>query len=113
MSEPTINEKVQQLIGKLPPEFKHIAEKYGPIVVQWGKDELWAWIELLSHNPTAAYEQLVNSLPESSLPAEWASHIEAMADLNISSSAKVAVMKEAGSAIAGVVLRMALAVVGF
>lgn len=111
----SIPELVENWMSKVPDELKPVVAKYGPILVTWTIQEVWDWIELLQQDHVAAYRQILASMKKdgAAILAQFDAKIEELSGLNVKTSARVAVGREAMGAILGGVLRILLIRFGF
>lgn len=104
---------LDELLAKVPPEFKPVAEEYGPAILAMTTTEIVAWINLLAKGRVdAAYQVILEKMPSTDLLDEWKKINDSWQTANIGEKARRALMQEAGAAILRVLLGLALAAVG-
>jgi len=104
---------LDDLLDKTPDTFKPVVTKYAPKLVTWSIKQFWAWIELLALGKThEAWNMLFEDMPSNEfLQAgnDITARLDAVQDANYH---KVALQKEAISAILRVLVTITFAQVG-
>lgn len=104
---------LDEILAKLPPEFKPFAMTYGPALLKMGQDEIISWIGLIARGQTAeAYRQILANMPTADLLNEWTVLNNEWENANRAEAAKRALVQEATVAILKVLLSIALVAVG-
>jgi len=108
-----IDEKLGDLIEKLPEEIKPWVITYGPIFLKMTQEELKAWIDyILKGDLFAAYSALVEALPAEGLMNEWDKIKGEWTAANIKNVEKMDLQKSAIVGFLKIMLMVALAAVG-
>jgi hypothetical protein len=104
---------LDEIIAKLPPEFKPLAIQYAPIFMQWGQADVLAWIQLIAQgNITEAYGQIVKAGSTADLINQWNALNTEWVSANLTNSQRYAVIREAEAALLRILLTIAVAAVG-
>ena len=104
---------LDELIAKVPEQFRPLAVEYGPAFIKMGEAEIVAWIDLIARGKTdEAYKQILANLPTGDFLAEWTSLNQSWETANIAEAAKRDVVRQAGVAVLRVLLTIAIAAVG-
>ena len=104
---------LDELIEKVPAQFRPVAARYGPALLKMSADELWAWIELLIRgDATAAYRAVLSRMDGDDLVGEWDRLGAQWAETNADNAARLAIQRAAVLATLRVLLTVALAMVG-
>ncbi len=104
---------LQELLDKLPDGLKPVAAQYGPALITMTTAEIWAWVELMIVGDTAkAFKNVIDKLPTSDKLAMMATNLAKWNDLNAANAAKIALQKEAATAVLRALLAIVLAMVG-
>ncbi len=102
-----------QLLENVPEEWRPIVLQYGPVLLAWTAEELWAWLELiLNGNGIAAYTQLVKGLDNPQLLGEWKDLNARWATANKKNAEKKVLQREIAWAIIRVLAPIGMALVG-
>jgi hypothetical protein len=104
----------QELIAKLPTGLQPLATLYAPMIVTWSAEQVMAWVNLVAAgNIEAAYAQVLKAMPVQAAVDQGATVVEQSWKAANEASAKVvATVRTAVAAVVGVVLSLALAMVG-
>lgn len=109
----SLEQALNDLINKAPDALRPLAVKYGPVLLDWSYDELWAWIELASLGKwQEAQAALLRSLSGEDIVDEFHAINLATAEVNIKNKQEKELMKEAALAVLRTVLGLALLLVG-
>jgi len=104
---------IDELLAKVPEEFRPVVAQYGPALLAMSAEELWAWIQLLLEGKSGeAMAKVVASLDNAELFAEMEKLDAAWATANAKNTEKMALQRSASLAILRVLLTAALAMVG-
>ena len=99
----------QQILEALPAQWRPVAGKYGPALMQMSVDGLWDWVELLSAGrDDEAYRRLLEKMPPGDLLAEWNTVETAWAKANRGAAGRGALVRQAAGAVLQVLLAAAL-----
>jgi len=113
MAETDLQDRLNALVDKVPEPFRPLAVKYGPVLLKWTAEELWAWIELLAAGKwQEAYGKVLKDMGNPDLLHEWTALLTEWADANIENKDRRNIIKEASTAILLGLLRVALIAVG-
>jgi len=105
---------LDELIQKVPEQFRPVAARYGPALLAMSTADLWAWVQLLIEGQSqAAYAAVLRRMENPDLLAEWDNLNDQWKEANAANAASKALQKEAVLAVLRVMLTMALALVGF
>jgi len=103
---------IDELTSKVPDSLKPIATQYGPALLQWSSDKLWAWICLVQKGEyVSAYSQVVKSLNATQLNDEWAKLNADWSSANAENASSVALQKEATVAIVKAILSVVVTMI--
>ena len=109
MSEITID----QLLESVPDEWRPIVLEYGPVMLKWTTEEIWAWLKLvLNGDEIAAYTQLVKGLNNPQLLNEWKSLNVRWSTANKKNAEKKSLQKDIAWAIVRVLAPIGMTLVG-
>lgn len=104
---------LEELMGKIPDEFKPIAAQYGPALVKMTTEEIWAWIALIARgNTDEALRQMNAKLDDHELLTEFEGQDADWAEANKDNAIKIDLIRQAGVAVLRVLLTMAITMVG-
>lgn len=105
---------LDELIQRVPEQFRPVAARYGPALLQMSAAELWGWVHLLIEGRTdAAYRAVLDRMDNADLITEWDKVNDQWKEANIQNAASKDVQRRAVLAVLNVLLTMALALVGF
>jgi hypothetical protein len=104
---------IEELLDKIPPEFKGIAEEYGPTLLAWTTEEIMSWIVLVSKGDVdTAYRHILAGLENHELLDEWEKLDSTWAAVNEANAKRLELQKAAILAILKVLLSIAITMVG-
>lgn len=104
---------LEELLAKIPPEFKPIATEYGPVFVKWTIEEVNSWIMLIAKGDIVeAYKQVLGGMDNDGLLIEWSKMDASWEAANIDNKKKIELQRSAVLAILKVLLSIAVAMVG-
>jgi len=84
--------KIDELIEKLPEEYREIARRYIPLLVEMSFEELQAWVELITKgNWQDSYTKLVAKMPTDEVIAEERKGHEILKRLNKDNAERIGV----------------------
>jgi len=113
MADNDLETRMTWLLERVPDDLRPLAVKYGPVVVRWTAEELWAWIELLAAGKwQEAYGKVLAGMGSPDLLHEWTALLADWAQANVETKARRDVVKEAATAVLLGLLRVALIAVG-
>ncbi len=108
-----LEQALRGLIEKAPDSLRPLAVRYGPVLLNWSYDELWAWIELASLGKwQEAQTALLRQLSDGDLVAELEAINLGMAEANINNKQEKELLQQATIAILRGVLSLVLLMVG-
>lgn len=102
-----------ELLQKVPEKFRPLAQQYLPAFVAMTEAEIIAWTDRLGRGDVdGAYEAVIKRLPNQDLLNEWTAVNAQWDSANAENSRRMALVREARSAVMGIMLTIALAAVG-
>ena len=104
---------LDELIAKVPEQWRPVAAQYGPALLAMSAEDLWAWIDLLVKGYSdEAYRMLLEKLGSPEVIDEWVTLSADWQTANAANAARVDLQRKAILAILQVLLAAALAMVG-
>lgn len=104
---------IDELLKQVPDEWQPVVIEYGPIMLKWSHEELWAWIELIIRGDTQmAYRKLLMETDNNGILAAWDDVNAEWEAANRKNERKMELQRDAAMAVMKVVLGIALALVG-
>lgn len=104
---------LDELLAKVPEQWRPVAAEYGPALLAMTAAELWAWIDLLAKGKQAeAYAAVLAKMGGAEIVAEWNQLAAEWSAVNAQNAAKVDLSKRAIAGILKVLLTISLALVG-
>ena len=104
---------LDELLDKVPEEFRPVVAEYGPALLKMSAEELWAWIDLLARGDCdEAYRAVLAQMEGADLLAEWAKINGRWQDANKANADRLDLQRRALLAVLQVLLTAALAMVG-
>lgn len=83
--------KIEELIQKLPKEYRELAYRYIPLILDMGFEELKAWVEMMTKgNWQKAYQNIVAKMSTDAVLAEEKKAHEILKRLNKDNAERIA-----------------------
>lgn len=101
---------LDEIIAKLPAEWKPVAVQYGPAFLAMTAQDVWDWLALASTGDAyAAHKKVLEKLPNADLLGEWSSLEADWKTANAANAARIAWQRDAVYAILRVLVAIAAA----
>jgi len=108
-----MNMTLDEVLSKVPEKWRPVVAQYFPALAAMTAEEIWAWIQLILDGNTAeALAKIVPSLSKAEFLANFEAQDAAWAVANAGNAQKMALQREAWSAVLRILLATALAMVG-
>lgn len=104
---------LDELIGKVPPEWQPVVRKYGRALLRMSADELWDWVEtIIRGDEREAYRRLVQRLDNRQFVEEMQATLNSWQDANAENYRRLQLQRSALQAVLRVMLSTAIVAVG-
>ena len=104
---------IEELIAKLPAEFRPWVAEYGPTILKWTVEDVYSWINLaIAGNIREAYRRIIVEVSNDDIFDEWQKLSGAWDEANVTNAARIETQKAGATAVVGIVMRILLASLG-